>query len=307
MDKILGGLYGVFIGDALGAPHEFRNITPKTEYTGLLLDIPVTINFRFTSLTLQPGSVTDDSEMTIQLLKSILENKGYDEDKTIKKYLEWANMKNTPLGKNTRNLMKGVTTVRGFRNRQDKTDTSGVESNGSLMRCFPLVLLKDWKKASAKDVNLTNDNPVNRECSIIYLRIARHLIYGDKLKFKFKQESIKSAVASALKNEIIDVSHNKGWVVHALYVALITLFNATSFESGMSFIHKHFFDRTDTDTIMCISAGLLGAKYGYESISTEITTSQNIEKVNRYFENTSRPAFTEQLKESLIKLHLNHY
>lgn len=301
MDKILGGLHGVFLGDALGAPHEFRNVTPKTVYNGIVLDIPVTINFRFTSLTLSPGSVTDDSEMTIQLLKSILENKGYHEDNTIKKYLEWANMKNTPLGKNTRKLMKGVTTVRGFRNRQDKTDTSGVESNGSLMRCFPLVLLKDWKNASNKDVTLTNDNKVNRECSIIYLRIARHLLYGDKLKFKFTQDSIKSAVSSALKNEIIDVSHNKGWVVHALYVALITLFNATSFESGMSFIHQYFFDRTDTDTIMAIAGGLLGAKYGFESISNEVNTKQNIKKVNEYFNTTLRPAFTEQLKESLNK------
>jgi ADP-ribosylglycohydrolase len=69
----------------------------------------------------------------------------------------------------------------------------------------------------------------------------------------------------------------------------------------MSFIYQHFFDRTDTDTIMAIAGGLLGAKYGFESISNEVNTSQNIKKVNEYFNTTLRPAFTEQLKESLNK------
>lgn len=302
-DKILGGIWGVILGDVLGAPFEFRNTSPKLKWTGLVAEVPVTIHFKYHSLTLEAGSVTDDSEMSIQLLKSILDEGTYDVDKVIKNYLDWANLKNTPLGKNTRNLMKGVTTVKGFRNRQTKFDTSGVESNGSLMRCFPLVLLPkdEWKKYSDIDVTLTNDNDVNREASLIYLTVARHFIYGEPIIFECKQPSIRQAISDALNNNKVDVSHNKGWVVHALYVALITLFNAKSFESGMQFIANNFFQGTDTDTIMAITSGILCSKYGFDKIKKEKLTSVNIERINNYFAKTDRPALTPEIIEKLRK------
>lgn len=33
MDSFLGALYGTAIGDALGAPHEFKNSKPKLNIT----------------------------------------------------------------------------------------------------------------------------------------------------------------------------------------------------------------------------------------------------------------------------------
>jgi len=297
-DKFTGGLYGVLIGDSLGSVFEFNRSTPKLKWTGLLADIPVTVQFKWNAMIIEPHSYTDDGEMTIQLLKSILENDDYDTDKTIKKYLEWANLKGPPLGKNTRALMKGVTTVKGFKTRKSKIDTSGVESNGSLMRCFPISLLPNWKEASNIDVTLTNDNDVNRECSLIYLTIARHLIFGEALKFKCKQKSVRFAIKNAIHNVIVDVSVQKGWVVHALYVALITLFNAESYEDGMDFIAKYFI-KGDTDTIMAISGGLLGATFGFYKMNTEKLTSQNIVKIEGYIENTDRPAFTDSTLDEI--------
>ena len=305
-DRFVGGLYGVAIGDALGAPHEFTRASPKIQYTGLFTDIPVTVQFRFTQMIIEPGSVTDDTEMTIQLLDSILENNNYIVEKTIKKYLEWANLKNTSLGKNTRALMKGVTTVKGFYNRQAKIDTTHVESNGSLMRCLPIALLSDWKKISDIDVSLTNNNPVNRECSIIYLTLIRHFLFEEPakggssipLKFKCKQKSIKTAIKNAIKGIIIDVSVQKGWVVHALYVALITLFNVNSTEEGMKFIATHFI-HGDTDTIMAISGGLLGSKYGFINMNNEVLTSQNIVKLNDFLLKSKRPSFNEQTLKNI--------
>lgn len=293
-DKFVGGLYGVAIGDSLGSIFEFYNrSTPKLKWTGLLADVPVTVQFQWHSMILEPGSYTDDTEMSIQLLKSILENDGYNCDKTIKKYLEWANLKATSLGKNTRALMKGVTTVKGFKTRRAKIDTTGVESNGSLMRCFPLVLLKDWRTASDIDVTLTNDNDVNRECSIIYLTLARHIIFGEPLKFKCRQKSVRLAIKNAINNVIVDVSYQKGWVVHALYVALITLFNANSYEGGMAFIAKHFLKNTDTDTIMAIGGALLGSVYGFNKMKAEPLASQNIVKLDAYLATTERPSFNK--------------
>jgi ADP-ribosyl-[dinitrogen reductase] hydrolase len=301
-DRILGGLHGVAIGDSLGAPFEFSRASPKIPYTGILTDTPVKVQFQYYSMIIEPCSITDDTEMSIQLLKSILECGKYDEDNAIKKYLDWANLKATPLGKNTRRLMKGITTVKYFRKRQEKFETKTVESNGSLMRCYPLLILKDLNsvlKASNKDCTLTNNNNVNRECSEIYLRICHWVIFDSKLKIKCKEESIKLALKNAVEGKIINVSENKGWVVHALYVAIITFLQTDSFEEGMDYIAKYFI-KGDTDTIMAITGGLLGSVYGYKKMTEEHKTSINIEKLYNYFNEqieigTKRPIFTKKL------------
>jgi ADP-ribosyl-[dinitrogen reductase] hydrolase len=308
IDSIFGGLHGVAIGDSLGAPFEFTRSTPKIPYTGIITDITVKVRFQFCAMIILPGSITDDTEMTIQLLKSILQSGKYVEDDVIKNYLDWANLKNTPLGKNTRKLMKGVTTTKGFRNRQKKVDTSEVESNGSLMRCFPLLLLGSLDKvlkASDKDCTLTNDNNVNRECSRIYLTIGHWLIDGGDLELEVEEKSVLKAIKKAQSGIIVDVSENKGWVVHALYVAIITFLNVNSFQEGMDYIAEHFIEG-DTDTIMAITGGLLGLRFGYSQMFYEKKTSINLDKIYNYFNsqnenNTERPIFTKELLAKLTK------
>lgn len=44
-DKIAGMLFGIALGDALGAPHEFRQSIPVTQYTGYLEYPPLSISF----------------------------------------------------------------------------------------------------------------------------------------------------------------------------------------------------------------------------------------------------------------------
>jgi ADP-ribosylglycohydrolase len=116
-------------------------------------------------------------------------------------------------------------------------------------------------------------------------------------------EQIKSAITSALNEEILDVSQNKGWVVHALYVALITIFHTSSFEEAMEYIAEHFI-KGDTDTIMAIAGGLVGALVGYQAMSEELKTSVNLFKVDAYFSTTSRPRITPELLK-FVTTHLS--
>ncbi len=313
-NKFIGGLYGVAIGDALGAPFEFARALPKVPYTGLFTDEKVTVQFQYHKMAIEPHSITDDTEMTLQLLSSILKNGGYDKEKTVQEYLDWANLPSTPMGKNTRALMKGVTLAKNFAKRRDKVmgdqdARNQMQSNGSLMRCFPLVMLDNWEEVSDIDCSLTNDNEINRLCSYIYLRVAKSLIYGnpffslpsDVFRDPFVKP-VKDAVFNATSGKLVDVSENKGWVVHALYVALITLFNSNSFDDGMSYIHRNFFGTpskpSDTDTLMAIAGGLLGAKYGLQHMKSETKCLQNIQFIDEYFDgnvNQNRPKFTAQM------------
>ncbi|MBA2876250.1 ADP-ribosylglycohydrolase family protein [Thermaerobacillus caldiproteolyticus] len=70
LDKIKGGLFGLAIGDALGATTEFMNITEIQEKYGKVTDI---IGGGW--LNLSPGKVTDDTAMTIAVAKEIIKNK----------------------------------------------------------------------------------------------------------------------------------------------------------------------------------------------------------------------------------------
>jgi ADP-ribosylglycohydrolase len=47
----------------------------------------------------------------------------------------------------------------------------------------------------------------------------------------------------------------------------------------MDLLAQHFI-KGDTDTLMAISGGLLGAFYGYEAMQREAKTSENIERLN---------------------------
>ena len=285
-DKFIGALYGVAIGDALGAPYEFRRASPKLDYNGILVDQNVYVKLQYSTIIIRPYTVTDDTEMTLTLLASILEKGKYDRDDVISRYLEWANAEHTTfMGRNTRTLMKGVKTIKGFEARRQKVDMKNAQSNGSLMRALPLVLLGSWEEGVITDTNLTNDNDINRECSMIFVGILRYIIFDQKLKLSCKEPIIKDALRSALKGEILPgvMTKSKGWVVYALYVAVLTLLTVKNFEDGMDFIYKNFMGG-DMDTIMSISGALLGALYGYNNMEKETKTSINIAKLSVGFE-----------------------
>src|SRR5579862_892733 len=143
VDKMSGMFMGAFLGDALGAPHEFR-CNSHIIYTGKLEHQAFYISQFQGRRELAVGQVTDDSEMSLTLLRSIIENKGYDRDKVIKGYMNWCNSGGWMIGKNTRAILKGVTTLRGYQNRIKKIlllpEEERSQSNGGLMRCTHLAL-----------------------------------------------------------------------------------------------------------------------------------------------------------------------
>ena len=138
--RLLGMFYGVVIGDVCGAPYEFyynsklpysHKIKHKTKYNSRYMGT------RYAAL----GQTTDDSEMSITLIQSIVKNKAYIEDDVILSYINWCNISNF-LGRNTRQLFKGIKTIKGYKNRYIKKDMSNNQSNGSLMRATPLIFYR---------------------------------------------------------------------------------------------------------------------------------------------------------------------
>jgi ADP-ribosyl-[dinitrogen reductase] hydrolase len=174
IDRIQGMFIGAFLGDALGAPHEFK-VNANVPYTGFLEHQPFHISKYQGIRKLAVGQCTDDIEMTLTLLRAIIRDRDYVRENVLKDYLTWANSGGWMLGKNTRALFKGIKTIKGYNNRIVKNNTS--QSNGAMMRCSPLALLST-NDCIIEDCYLTNPNKINLDCNMIYITALRLAIHG---------------------------------------------------------------------------------------------------------------------------------
>ena len=277
LDKIRGMFAGVFLGDTLGAPHEFK-CNAKIIYTGKLEYRPFHTSRFQGKKELEIGQVTDDSEMTLALLRCILKDQTYIEDNVILAYLNWANSGVWTMGKNTRALFKGVITVKGYRNRIQKLTTIS-QSNGTLMRCTSLALLFNNDFVIA-DVNLSNPDSVVRDSELVYVTALRLAIQGYPNIFSYVKNlsqtpEVKEVIKQVENKQHRDIVTNKGWCLHALYCALWVIENFTSFTKAMDWIMS--FKGSDTDTNGAIAGALLAASFGFYQIMSEEITKNNFE------------------------------
>ncbi len=135
--RITGLLVGAAVGDALGAPFEFK---PAGTY-----------RMRFPSRVLggigeliggggfnwAPGEFTDDTQMAVVLAESLLANDlTLDRDHLFASWRQWATNA-TDIGSTTRHALS-------FERWQDVSHRNPemTAANGALMRAFPLALLK---------------------------------------------------------------------------------------------------------------------------------------------------------------------
>jgi len=81
-DRILGGLWGAIIGDALGVPVEFKNREQVRRN-------PITGMRGYGTFNLPPGSWSDDSSLLLCTVESLLD--GFDTEKMGKLLVRWLN------------------------------------------------------------------------------------------------------------------------------------------------------------------------------------------------------------------------
>lgn len=293
LDRVSGMIYGLAVGDALGAPREFFRSTPKLPYAGLInTKHTITIQFQFANLYLPPATVTDDTMMSLALLESLLDNDlKYDEKSVCVAYWKFANAQKTGLGRNTRALFKFKCQERnayaGYLRRYEKGLAEGrlqeCQSNGSLMRSAPLLLARDG--LYDQDYALSNPNPVNESCYQVYSALMKG-IYEGKNKAQLRElvtsesekldSDVKDAVSDALNNEEKrDISGStKGWVCNCLYAAFKGFFGFGTMEDAMSHIVQ--IPNSDSDTNASVCGGIWGAYLGKSGMANEKNTSENV-------------------------------
>jgi hypothetical protein len=203
-DRVRGMFMGLFMGDSMGALHEFEKGEQKLDKR-IKEGLRHYNRYQKTYTTYGRGQVTDDSEMAITLANHMAQQyeiKLAEEGKVVPKiesskltldYMAWGASGQNFMGKNTRFLFVGVKTLKGFESHYEKkfgfpcsfntynTETSDVAkntlSNGSLMRCCSLALFPDGTE-DFRDMDLTNPSDVVQDIEGDYLIAIRKALRG---------------------------------------------------------------------------------------------------------------------------------
>lgn len=277
-DRIRGSLVGLAVGDALGAPVEFR--APGT--------FPRVTDFRAGgSFALEAGTWTDDTSLALCLAESLVEKRGFDLRDQIGRYVAW--FRSGHLSATGHCFDIGTTTRTALLNYERTGDPeSGLVSersagNGSLMRVAPVPLA--YRRDPCRAVELAGRSSVTTHALPVCVDACRYyggLVVG-ALQGVSKEELLGPRFSPApcvwdghpLHPEIDGVAQGSfrergppairaaGGAVGCLEAALWAFARSSTFEEGC-LLAVNLGD--DADTVGAVFGGLAGAYHGIDGI-----------------------------------------
>ncbi len=285
MQKILGCMYGQLIGDALGTRYEFSSSHEvqqkvKNDIEDNQLNILGDGPFH-----LLPGQVTDDSELALGLLVSIINNKGYQKEAVAKKYIKWFQSNPFDIGRTTRFAFERANNYQDIiKNSQFNSNSL---SNGCLMRISPLGIYgihlsnQLLLQYAEQDCKMTNPNPIAIDAVKVYVIAIKSAIISNGNKSFVYQNALSTAKTPLIKTiltnarrfpepvittdgtQVTTDSSKMGYLGIALQNTFYELLHGQNFENSLINIIRR---GGDTDTNGCIAGALLGAIYGIHQI-----------------------------------------
>lgn len=156
-ERVLGGLYGMAIGDSLGVPSSFMTPAYIQKTWGWIDTFYPAEKGHIYHDGLKAGEYTDDSEQALALLNSFIRNERVVPLDVVQEIINWANrVKNkyaSPLGPSTERALKAI-------QKGADLSVSGryATTNGGAMRISPLGMIHGLRGSSIeemlKDVHL---------------------------------------------------------------------------------------------------------------------------------------------------------
>ena len=262
-DRIRGALYGVAVGDALGAPLEFMSAEEILAKYGATVREMVGGGW----LSVEPGEITDDTQMTLAVAEGIIENPENPIPAIGRRFITWHDSSTKDIGNTCRDAIQSA--KRLLRTGADASEAwscAGQEvaersagrnaGNGALMRTIYPALYYSEDAAIEWAVRIGAMTHRN-ENSDKYCKMYTQLV---STALKNGRETLGSIQALA---EVFPKFPPTGWVVGSFCCAIHSLANTTSFEDAV--VHAVNLGG-DADTIGAITGGLAGAIYGYSNI-----------------------------------------
>lgn len=302
-DRSYGVLIGGFVGDALGGRYEFMDnyfeqIQTDIHNCGGQLDI-----LGGGVWNLEPGQITDDSELALTLAQNILDNKKPEHQSLAQRYIEWYKSDPFDIGTSTKNSFSKknrkemLEATKLWNDKHLEENGMNALSNGALMRIAPMCIfcagyISQFKKISIMqiykcrtllkiDTELTHysDEALNF-CYFFLLLCVSGIIYGNFDNGFLWIEAIKHHLNNV--GESYKILHNAtlsdARLVHdprnqqgdiriayqlAIRKALMCQNSSMTFEEALISTIKL---GGDTDTNACIVGMLCGSVTGSQGI-----------------------------------------
>lgn len=236
------------------------------------------------SSSINPGQITDDSEMEMALLSALIEGQKeeyFPLEIIAKKYIEWYKSKPFDIGQTTTFALLDADNASDILSNSYEYNMDS-ESNGSLMRCIPLAVFGINKeddvimKIAELESELTHPNKIVGEVTGLYCIIIAHLLRSKIKKCELNIDHLLNVIANRITNDTIlnwfeigckltninnyDSITNEGHVKHAFIFVIYFLNNINKY-TYVQAISEVIKCGGDTDTNAKIVGNLFGAYY----------------------------------------------
>ncbi|MFL5310957.1 MAG: ADP-ribosylglycohydrolase family protein [Myxococcales bacterium] len=268
-DRFLGALLGAAAGESLGAPHEGK---PAGE-VGPLREISA-------GGIWAAGEPTDDIELTLALLRSVVARRRFDQDDAARRYLEWFSRGPKDIGMLTRAALENLRA--GDPPEQASAlawEDSGrrAAGNGSVMCCAPIGLLhvrrlEGLAEDAAGASRITHHDPrCVAGCIAVATAVALLVRGGREAEEAIPlaaeaagtvSDEVRAAVERGASRRPADMAvdgEDRGFVLRTVEIAFGALATGAGFEEGLVAVISR---GGDTDTNGAVAGALLGAKHG---------------------------------------------
>ncbi|RDV81799.1 ADP-ribosylglycohydrolase family protein [Ammonifex thiophilus] len=280
-NRIRGGLYGLAVGDALGATVEFVDREEVRRRYGVLKDI---VGGGW--LGLRPGEWTDDTEMMLAVAEGVLADPENPVPHVGEGFLRWRATNPPDVGGTVRAVFRAYDRLGDWHRaaREVHARTGMTAGNGALMRTLPLAFAYPGPaglfRRCMEVARMTHWDPEAGLTCFLYCRTVQGFLEGKELPAAFARalaEMKKEAplgelgrAASSLAGKLAGVLdwpeerlRPTGYTVDTLACALWCAANSGSFEEA---VVKAVNLGGDADTVGAVTGGLAGVMYGYEAI-----------------------------------------
>lgn len=281
LDRYKGCLVGLAVGDAMGAPVEFKK---AGEFK------PVTTFESGGSFNLSAGQWTDDTSMALCLAASLLEKTAFDPIDQLEQFVKWYHtgyMSSTghcfDIGTTTETALKEFESTRQpYRNAASLPKAS----NGSIMRLAPVVLaFRNDPQKAIHYCGLSSKTTHPAKDSVDACRYLGALMWGalngekkevllSKDYFELLEKSndeplaasIQAIVAGSYKTKTPPEIKGTTFAAECLEAAMWAFYQTTDFKHGCL---KAVNLGDDADTTGAVYGQIAGSFYGFQNIPAE--------------------------------------
>jgi ADP-ribosyl-[dinitrogen reductase] hydrolase len=266
-ERVVGCVLGLALGDALGAPFEFRRREEIPD------PLPA---FELDRSDLPPGTWTDDTAMARNLWRSLAEHRRLDPGDVVTRHLEWFATDPPDVGNLTRSVLRRIrdgdpdAAARYVAERGPEVSAG----NGSVMYCAPLGAFRSMRpellhdEAPALSAITHWDERCLTACLAVTLATAA-LVRGTE-----PGPAVEDAVAAVVDREggeeleylVVEAGRARridgpdmGFTLFTAGIGLQVAAEAPGFEEGLRRVVAL---GGDTDTNAAVAGALLGAAHG---------------------------------------------